>query len=830
MATINIPMAAAIAGLVAAGLTLAVFGDSYTPFILTQVALATITGVGLNILLGLTGQVSFGHVGFFSIGAYTVAVLTLKGVSFWLALAAGGGLAGVLGALLALPALRVSGPYLAMMTIAFGFIVEHSAIEWRDVTGGQNGLAGIPQPSLGRFLSGESAIAAISVIIAGASLLLFDILARGSWGRSMTAVRDSEIAAASIGLRPVVVKTLAFSLSAIFTGVAGGCFAVLLAFVAPSAFPCSQSILFLLAVVIGGAGWTLGPVVGAAITVVLPELISNLAEYRLLIFGVLLLLVLWLAPAGIVGMLAKRFATKPRRSADGTRFDLGAFLAGVDRRGGLDVSGLSIAFGGIKAVSDAAFQAKSRQVTGLIGPNGAGKTTVLNLLSGFYKPDSGSIKLGTSELAGQSPTAIARAGIARTYQTTQLFGSLSVIENVLLGLRHGRLGNPIAPFANASDRAVAEGLLASVGYRGALDMDAASLAHVDRRLVEVARAVATRPSVLLLDEPAAGLTISDKSHLGGVLRALADVGMAVVLVEHDMTLVMGLCDHIVALDAGRPIASGLPATIRAHPQVMAAYLGSGQVVLPPRTASLDPAAAIVLSARALDAGYGAITVLYGVSLEVKAGEMVALLGPNGAGKSTTMRALSGLLRPIRGGIQLGPADISNAPAHRIARSGLALVPEGRQVFPELTVRDNLELGAYTSTTQNTDAAIDKVLQRFPRLRERIDQRAGLLSGGEAQMLAIGRGLMSEPRILLLDEPSLGLAPAIVEELYLVLAELRNAGVTVLLVDQMATLALTIADRGYVIASGAVVQAGAAAALANDPALKSVYLGQAKTSA
>ena len=809
-----------------AGVAVAVISDGYTPFILALVGLTTITGVGLNVLLGLTGQVSFGHVGFYSIGAYTVAVLTLQGVSFWLALAIAGGLAGLVGALFALPALRVSGPYLAMMTIAFGFIVEHATIEWRQVTGGQNGLIGIPQPAIGAVLSGERAMAAIAVGLAGIALLFYDALFRGSWGRAMIAVRDSETAASGIGLQPVVVKTLAFALSAALTGVAGGCFAALLAFIAPSAFPFSQSILFLLAVVVGGAGWTLGPVVGAIITVVLPELISSLAEYRLLIFGALLLVVLWLAPDGVIGTLARKLKRAQGRPARGEGFDVGAFLGQGRQRPTLEIAGLSIGFGGIKAATDVGLTARPGEVTGLIGPNGAGKTTVLNLISGFYLPDAGSIRLGSSELAGRSASAIARAGIARTYQTTQLFGSLSVIDNVLLGLRVGRLGNPFARLASEDEVRHAEGLLALVGYSGDLQVPAAALPHVDRRLVEIARAVATRPGVLLLDEPAAGLAAGEKEHLKAVLRLLADAGLAVMLVEHDMTLVMGLCDHIVVLDAGRPIAAGQPSEIRNDAKVHAAYLGSGDVRPPARKHPLDTSSEVVLAARDIVASYGAVPVRFGVTLDVRKGELVALLGSNGAGKSTTMRAVSGLLRPVRGDIRLGTNDIAGAPAHKIAAAGLALVPEGRQVFPELSVRDNLQLGAYSRGACDLDADIADMLARFPRLAERLSQRAGLLSGGEAQMLAIARGLMSKPRILLLDEPSLGLAPAVIEDLYRILAELRDAGVTQLLVDQMAVLALTVADRGYVMASGKIVQAGSAAHLIGDSALEGAYLGRA----
>src|SRR5262245_18210559 len=288
-------------------------------------------------------------------------------------------------------------------------------------------------------------------------------------------------------------------------------------------------------------------------------------------------------------------------------------------------------------------------------------------------------------------------------------------------------------------------------------------------------------------------------------------------------LVMGVSDHIVVLDAGICIASGKPAAIRSNPAVIKAYLG-GAGVARPRTAARRGPRDPVLVALKLTAGYGAAPVLDEVALEVRPGETVGMVGANGSCKSTTMRTLSGLLRPVGGVILLDDRSIARLEAHHIAAGGLALVPEGRQVFPELTVHANLVLGAYARSGADLESAKAVLLERFPRLRDRLHSRAGLLSGGEQQMLSIARGLMAKPRILLLDEPSLGLAPAMINELFAVLAELRDQGVTILLVDQMAALALTIADRGYVLESGRIVRNDAAAALAHDPALEAAYLG------
>ncbi len=803
----------------------AAVANGYYVFVIGTLALTAIVGIGLNVLLGLSGQVSFGHVGFYAIGAYAVAILTTKtNMSFWLALPIAAVLAGVTGALLALPAVRVKGPYLAMVTIAFGFIVEHSAVEWRELTGGQNGIMGIPSPAAMGITFGERGVTLLAILIAAILLYAFWRLSVSSWGHAMRAVKDSETAAESIGLNPVAVKTVAFGLSAFCAGIAGGLFAPLSSFVTPSTFTFLQSILFMLVVIVGGAGAVTGPIIGAAVVVLLPEVLAGLAEYRLLFFGALMLLVLWVAPQGIVGAAARLLAGRGVAWMPGARTQARARALQSQRRP-LALADLSISFGGIQAVTGLAFSAQPGDVTSLIGPNGAGKTTVLNMLSGFYRPDSGTIRLGVEPLEGRPAYQAARAGISRTYQTSQLFGSMTVLDNLVIAQSQGRLGVPLFRAERAARRdaiARAEALAAFVGYRGDLLRHAADLPHVDRRLIEIARALATDPAALLLDEPAAGLSREDKKRVGKLLREVAAGGVAVVLVEHDMSLVMGISDHVVVLDAGARIAAGTPQVVQQDPAVKQAYLGDearADVKATARRAPGEP----MLEVGRLTAGYGAEPVLREIGLSVREREMVAVLGANGAGKSTLMRALAGLHRPISGSIAFQGAELGELPTHRVVARGVALVPEGRQVFPELTVLDNIRLGAFLRKDA-TDADLDALLERFPRLQERLHQRAGLLSGGEQQMLVIARGLMAKPKLLLLDEPSLGLAPAVIAELFRVLDRLRQEEATILLVDQMAGLALALSDRAYVMDTGAIAASGTAAEIAADGALERAYLG------
>ncbi|MBD8875818.1 ATP-binding cassette domain-containing protein [Roseibium polysiphoniae] len=813
-----------ILALTIGGLVLTLASGGYIQFVMGLVALTTVLCVGLNVLYGLTGLVSLGQVGFFAIGAYATGVLLLNDVSFWIALPAAAVAAGISGWLLAIPAVRMAGPFLAMVTIAFAFIVEHGAVEWRSVTGGQNGLMGFQMPMIGGYTLSETDLVLFSICLAGLSLYLYRRLADSGWGMAMTGMRDAETAASSLGYKPFVVKSTAFAIAAAMAGVAGGLFTPLMMFIAPSNFPFSQSILFLFAVLIGGAGSVLGPLAGALVTVLLPEFLSGLAEYRLLFFGGLLVGVLLIAPRGLVGSIAA-FLPRPSRAIDPRpATEIEALLAEYSKPDKLEIQGLGISFGGVRAVDDVSLSLPSGAVTSIIGPNGAGKTTILNMISGFYKPTDGDITLSGKSLAGLPAFEAARSGIARTYQTTKLFENMSVVANVISGLSRGRLGQPLARIESPENLELAAGLLRYCGYLGDLDKRAGDLPHVDRRLVEIARALAMKPGVLLLDEPAAGLMRADKDQLAVILRKIADLGLAVVLVEHDMELVMGISDRIQAVDAGKPIAFGTPSEIQENEIVIAAYLGDGSAPALPRKDLLETVETPVLSTLKLTAGYGAAPVLKDVTLKVRPGEMVALLGANGAGKSTFLSAVSGLHRPVDGSIILKDEPVHALAPHDLVARGLVLVPEGRQVFPELTVLENIELGAYKRQRDMSGDEVEALLERFPRLKDRLHSRAGLLSGGEQQMMAIARGLMARPSVLLLDEPSLGLAPAMINELYAILGELRDEGTTILLVDQMASLALSVADYGYVLEQGRIVMEGPANELISDERLTAAYLG------
>jgi branched-chain amino acid transport system ATP-binding protein len=502
----------------------------------------------------------------------------------------------------------------------------------------------------------------------------------------------------------------------------------------------------------------------------------------------------------------------------------------------LSVTDVSVRFGGLQALNGVDLEVAAGEVHGLIGPNGAGKTTLFNVITGLQRPTRGRVLIGTRDVTVAKPHLRSRLGLGRTFQRLELFGSLSARENVQMAAEVQQRGR-----ANGRSAAEeAEHQLARVGILHVADEPTDSLPTGLARLVEMARALATSPTVLLLDEPSSGLDAEESQALGQVLVQLASEGMGVLLVEHDMALVMAVCSRVDVLDSGEIIARGDPASVRANPAVQEAYLGSQRESATPAapkvaTVTSDPSpqdtspvnapapATMALSAQGLRAGYGRIEVLHGISFEVPRCSALALLGPNGAGKTTLLKAISGQLPLSAGSVEVGGERLGRNATGRLARLGVCMIPEGRSIFPNLTVTENLLMYTFRRRGLRSTAVEERAVARFPVLGSRRKQLAGTLSGGEQRMLAMARALTTDPEILLLDELSMGLAPLIVEELYGVVGELvASEQLTIIMVEQFAQTALAIADAAAIMVNGELVRTGTPEEIRTD--VVGAYLG------
>ena len=483
-------------------------------------------------------------------------------------------------------------------------------------------------------------------------------------------------------------------------------------------------------------------------------------------------------------------------------------------------------FGALTAVNDVSFSLKQGEVLGIMGPNGAGKSTLMNLIMGVFPLSQGEVYFQGEQISGLSTSKISSLGIGRTYQIPQPFPTLTVLENLLVGDLYG--GNHRSIKAG-KERAMQ--ILDRVNLGKQAETISSQLGLLDLKRLELAKALSLNPKLLLLDEIAGGLIDREVEELQHLLVDLKSSGLTLIIIEHVLNVMFAHSDKILVLNFGQQLAEGSPAEIIKNKDVIEVYLGEEKPTEKPTPFATVPQVKgengkrPLLNISNLNAGYGDFQALFDVSLEIFRGEIVGLIGLNGAGKTTLIRAISRQIPWRSGEISFSDASLASLKSHEATALGIAQCIEGRKIFPRLTVKENLEIGAYPPRARQKRAeTIKRVFTLFPRLKERQDQLSGTLSGGEQQMLAIGRGLMSLPDLIIFDEVSLGLAPLIIEDLYRAIREINKAGTTVFLVEQNVHRSLAIAHRAYILERGHITLSGTAVELSQNTAVQEAYFG------
>jgi branched-chain amino acid transport system permease protein len=545
--------------------------DGYVANILMQAATYAIAVFGLSIVLGLCGQINLAQAAFFALGAYSVALGAVDyHMPFWLCLVGGMALAFVAGATLGLTTLRLGGHYLAMVTISFQQILTVVLLNAIGFTHGPDGVSSIPRPM--GFTSGQAFLALVVAILAISGYLVWR-LGDTRLGRAMRAVRDNELAARANGIDVLRTKLIAFALAALLGGLGGGLFAAGFSYISPDQFAFADSIILLTMALLGGVASPIGSAIGTGLLILIPEWLRFLKSapgLYLAVYGVAVILIVVFMPDGIWGYVGKLFRTrepapsKPIEPLTLRPLDSGAPIA-------LEVRGLCKHFGGLKAVDGVDLQVRRGGAHALIGPNGSGKTTMLNVVTGLYRATAGEIFVDGVNVTTLPAHKRTVAGLARTFQNIRLFRSMTALENVVVGAE--RDGNALVTGGRDALWRRASAALDFVGLGHRVNETIPSFSYGHQRLIEIARALAANPTVLLLDEPAAGLNMSEKKALHGLLGRIAAQGLTILLIDHDMTLIAGAARHVTVLNFGRRIADGETVDVLRQPDVAAAYLG-----------------------------------------------------------------------------------------------------------------------------------------------------------------------------------------------------------------------------------------------------------------
>ncbi|MFE2734701.1 ATP-binding cassette domain-containing protein [Streptomyces sp. NPDC059349] len=865
---VGVRVATGLAGLVPRNLFLVV--AALLPLLLTGyraglVAEALAMGIvflSYTLLTGEAGLISLCQISFAGIGALaTGQVATVLHLPVLLGVLAGGVLAGVAGVVVGALTVRMGNLYVALVTLTLGLLL--SSVVFDAERFAQSGI-GVTVDRPG-FVADDRAFSYFMLAVFVVAALVVTAIRRSTTGLALGALRSSETGARATGVSVLRMKISIFTLSAMLAGFGGGFLAIYNGAALPSSYDTIIGLVWFAVLVTNGTRSNNAALASGLFFVFLPDIFSSYVPDRWgpvpnLLFGLGAVL-LARNPEGVITLNGRQLQAagrallrrlRPAKTAadaqvvanlpdrPGERAPLRErplTTAPADLRDQpgsvLAARGVSVRFGGLKALQDAEIDVPAGTIVGLLGPNGAGKSTLLGVLSGNVHAQEGTVLLGGEPVSGMTPQGRVRRGLGRTFQHPELFGDLTVRDHLLLAHRLDERPSRSwsDPFTgrclrdDPDERAAVDEVLELLGLHDVADLPAAGLPLGMCRLVEIGRAIATGPRIVLLDEPFSGLNAGESETLADALtRIVAARGISMLLVEHDVELVFGLCSRVYVLDFGKLIAQGTPAEIRANDTVRSAYLGEVEAdpVPGPRAATRVAASAsvptgegpaagreITLSVEDLTVDYGNATAIRDVSLSVPKGSVTALLGANGAGKSTIARALSGLV-PVRSGrVLFEGVDITRMPAHHIRRLGLAHLPEGRGVFPALTVAENLRIAVQTAPKPQRAEAIDRAMEMFPVLADRRTQLAGTLSGGQQQMLSLARILADLPRLVVADEISLGLAPLVVDEVFEGLRRAIDMDVSIIVIEQFVHRALQLADDCHIMRRGRLVWSGAA---------------------
>ncbi|WP_405640207.1 ABC transporter permease subunit [Streptomyces sp. NBC_00019] len=584
---------AAVAALVVAAWALPYGLGSYTIHVVDIALIYALLAIGMGLAMGISGQINLAQVAFFGVGAYVVAILTTdNGYGFWVAAVLAVLATAATGLFVGIPALRMQSHYLGIVTLglALGFI---NWITNADVTGGADGISGVPVPTLpGLDLSSEYLYYYLEVVVFGAGLVFGLFVVHTSLGRRLRAMRDDALAAGAMGAEIPLLRMTAFVLASLYGGLAGVLYAGLIRYVAPETFSIGNMFILLAMVIIGGRRSLVGCVVGAVGLTLIREWLSDFSAYAQLGYGVVVVLMVVFAPTGLAGIPARLRDLYHRRFGSGdTRAELRPFTPyppgprPAKDQTLLAVQDITKQFRGLRALDEVTLTVRAGEIRGVVGPNGSGKTTLFNVISGFYRATSGTVRFADADTTTARPYVLSLAGVARTFQNLRLFGQLTVRENILVALDRTRtrtiwqyaVWQPGVLRRERRLRAEAQQLLDRYGLADFAEAAPAALPYGIQRRIEIARAMAARPRLLLLDEPAAGLNGEEVQQLVRIVRSIRDSGTTVVLIEHNMGLVMSLCEKVTVLSSGKVIAEGTPGEVVAAPEVIEAYLGDSDL-------------------------------------------------------------------------------------------------------------------------------------------------------------------------------------------------------------------------------------------------------------